>query len=58
MFLNTLKRFNAKTADINLLHSSVIVSLKRVPLSKGTWLILISKLFTARVNLMAYHFYC
>lgn len=26
MFLNTLKRFNAKTADINLLYSSVILS--------------------------------
>jgi len=38
MFLNALKRFNAKSADINLLSSSVIVSLKHVPLFKGTWL--------------------
>lgn len=58
MFLKALKRFNAKPANINLLGSSVIVSLKHVPLFKGTWLTLISKLFTACMNLMDSHFYC
>lgn len=56
MFLKALKRFNAKTADINLLGSSV--SLKHVPLFKGAWLTLIAKLFTACMNLMDSHFYC
>lgn len=58
MFLNALKGFNGKAADINLLGSSVIVSLKCVPLCKGTWLTLSSELFTAHVNLMDSHFYC
>lgn len=58
MFLNALKRFNGKAADINLLGSSVIVSLKCVPLCKETWLTLISELFPAQVNLMDSHFYC
>lgn len=58
MFLNALKRFNAKPADINLLGSFVIVSLKQVILFKGAWLTLISKLFTACMNLMDSHFYC
>lgn len=58
MFLNARRRFNVKPTDINLLSSSVIVSLKHVSLCKGTWLTLISELFTAHMNLKDAHFYC